>query len=42
MFKQVVLVAFRSDISVVLYRIIKYKQNTVKHNSTNEFIKVNS
>ena len=41
-FKQVVQVACRWDIPVVLYRIIKYKQNIVKHDSTNDFIKVYS
>ena len=35
-------IAFRRDIPVVLYRIIKYEQNTVKHNSVNDFIKVYS
>ena len=27
---------FRRDFPVVLYRIIKYKQNIVKHNSNND------
>jgi hypothetical protein len=31
---------FRWDIPVVLYRIIKYKQNVVKHDSINDFIKI--
>jgi hypothetical protein len=33
---------FWSDIPVVFYRIIKYKQNVVKHNSVDDFIKVYS
>jgi len=33
---------FRWDIPIVLYRIIKYKQNIVKHNLINDFIKVYS
>ena len=33
---------FRWDIPVALYRIIKYKQNIVKHNSINDFNKMYS
>jgi len=33
-------IAFRWDIYVVLYGIIKHKQNVVKHNSVDDFIKV--
>jgi hypothetical protein len=33
---------FRWDIPVVLYRIIKYEKNIVKHKSINDFIKVYS
>jgi hypothetical protein len=33
---------FRWDTPIVLHRIIKYKQNIVKHNSINDFIKMYS
>jgi hypothetical protein len=35
-------VSFRWDIPIVLYRIIKYNQNVVRHNSINDFIKMYS
>jgi hypothetical protein len=35
-------VTFRKDFPVVFYRIIKYKQNIVQHNSVDDFIKVYS
>ena len=37
-----VCLTFRWDIPVVLYRIIKYKQNIVNHISINDFIKMYS
>jgi hypothetical protein len=35
-------ITFRRDILVVLYKIIKYKQNIVQHNPADDFIKVYS
>ena len=35
-------ITFRWDIPVVLYRIIKYRQNAVNHNSFNDFIQAYS
>jgi hypothetical protein len=33
---------FKWDIPVLLYKIVKHKQNTAKHNSVDDFIKVYS
>jgi len=35
-------VTSRRDIPIVLYRVIKYKQNIVQHNSVDGFVKVYS